>query len=436
MSKNKLIPELRFPEFENEGEWDEKRISELGDTINGLTGKSGDDFGNGRPYVTYKQVFDNSIIDFENCGKVQISSNENQNTLQKGDILFTTSSETPNEVGFASALLNEPEEPTYLNSFCFSLRPFNIEEIQPVFSRYLFHSPAYRKSVTTIAQGSTRYNISKGAFLNLKVAVPKPQEQQKIAACLSSLDELIAAHSQKLDLLKDHKKGLMQNLFPQEGEKVPKYRFKKFEKDGEWEVEVLGDVIKYFKGFAFQSIFYTSSGRRIIRVSDMGFDYIKNEENAIYINEGDAKQYEKWQLKKDDLIITTVGSKPPMYDSLVGRTIIVESKDENTLLNQNAVCLRANSKIEQGFLNTLSKKSEYVNFIETIIRGNANQGSIALEDLFKYNFLKPKNPKEQKKIASCLSSLDALITAQAEKIEQLKLHKKGLMQGLFPKLND
>lgn len=168
----------------------------------------------------------------------------------------------------------------------------------------------------------------------------------------------------------------------------------------------------------------------------MGFDFIKNEENAIYINEGTAIQYEKWQLKKDDLIITTVGSKPPMYDSLVGRTIIVESKDEDALLNQNAVCLRANSKITQGFLNTIFKKIEYVNFIESIIRGNANQGSIALEDLFKYKFLQPNNPKEQQKIASCLSSLDALITAQAEKIEHLKLHKKGLMQGLFPKIQD
>jgi type I restriction enzyme S subunit len=235
MSKDKLMPEVRFPEFDTEGEWYEKRISELGDTINGLTGKSGDDFGNGRPYVTYKQVFDNSIIVFDKCGKVQISINDNQNTLQKGDILFTTSSETPNEVGFASVLVEEPNEPTYLNSFCFSLRPFDIEEIQPQFSRYLFHSPTYRKSVTNIAQGSTRYNISKGAFLNLKIPLPKPQEQQKIASCLSSLDEAIAAHSQKLELLKEHKKGLMQNLFPQEGEKVPKYRFKEFENDGEWE---------------------------------------------------------------------------------------------------------------------------------------------------------------------------------------------------------
>ncbi|UTA67264.1 restriction endonuclease subunit S [Emticicia sp. 21SJ11W-3] len=125
-----------------------------------------------------------------------------------------------------------------------------------------------------------------------------------------------------------------------------------------------------------------------------------------------------------------------MYDSLVGRTIIVESKDENALLNQNAVCLRANSKISQEFLNTLFKKNEYVAFIESIIRGNANQGSIALEDLFKYKFFQPKNTEEQQKIASCFSALDELITAQAEKIEQLKQHKKGLMQGLFPKMND
>ncbi len=246
--KKKLIPELRFPQFENEGDWTQKKISELGETINGLTGKNGEDFGTGKSYVTYKQVFDNSIIDYQKCGKVEIDENENQNTLQKGDILFTTSSETPNEVGFASVLVDSPKEDIYLNSFCFALRPFELEKTQPQFSRYLFHSPLYRKSVTAIAQGSTRYNLSKGAFLNLKLPIPNNQEQQKIASCLSSLDYLIDAHSQKLDLLKEHKKGLMQNLFPQEGEKVPKFRFHEFKKDGVWIEKSLDEVATILKG--------------------------------------------------------------------------------------------------------------------------------------------------------------------------------------------
>lgn len=208
------VPKLRFKEFENSGEWEEKKISDLGETISGLTGKSKDDFGAGKPFVTYKQVFDNSEINFEQCERVQISDDENQTSLQQGDILFTTSSETPNEVGFASVLIDFPKEKTYLNSFCFALRPFNIEKTQPQFSRYLFHSPIYRRSVTAIAQGSTRYNISKGAFVEIQVPIPAPTEQQKIASCLSSLDELIAAQAEKIEQLKLHKKGLMQGLFP------------------------------------------------------------------------------------------------------------------------------------------------------------------------------------------------------------------------------
>jgi type I restriction enzyme S subunit len=212
--EGETVPKVRFPEFEDDGEWVEKKISDLGETISGLTGKSKDDFGAGKPFVTYKQVFDNSEINFEQCERVQISDDENQTSLQQGDILFTTSSETPNEVGFASVLIDFPKEKTYLNSFCFALRPFNIEKTQPQFSRYLFHSPIYRRSVTAIAQGSTRYNISKGAFVEIQVPIPAPTEQQKIASCLSSLDEVIEAQVAKIEQLKLHKKGLMQGLFP------------------------------------------------------------------------------------------------------------------------------------------------------------------------------------------------------------------------------
>jgi len=221
----------------------------------------------------------------------------------------------------------------------------------------------------------------------------------------------------------------MQELFPREGETQPRLRFPEFQDAPEWVEIDLGDVSSHFKGFAFKSKDYTTCGRRIVRVSDMGFDYIKDETSAIYIKE--AKPYEKWKLLKDDLIITTVGSKPPAYDSLVGRTIVVKSKDEGSLLNQNAVCLRANKNIEQGFLNIVFKREAYVSFIESVIRGNANQGSIALLDLFKYIIFKPK-PKEQQRIADCLTSLDELIAVQAQKLEALKTHKKGLMQQLFP----
>ncbi|MDR0863316.1 MAG: restriction endonuclease subunit S [Candidatus Symbiothrix sp.] len=211
----KMVPKLRFPEFRDAGEWEEKSLVNLGQTLSGLSGKSGDDFGTGKPFVTYMQVFSCAWIDFAKCAKVLIADNENQNTLQRGDILITTSSETPEEVGFASVLLDSPPEPLYLNSFCFAFRPDNLDMLIPEFSCYLFRSPIYRQAIKPLAQGVTRYNISKGGFLKLRLPIPKGQkEQQKIADCLSSIDDLISAQSQKLDTLKAHKKGLMQQLFP------------------------------------------------------------------------------------------------------------------------------------------------------------------------------------------------------------------------------
>ncbi len=218
-AEGKTLPKLRFPEFRDAGEWEEKLLSTLGQTISGLSGKSADDFGSGKPFVTYKQVFDNAWIDFDKCGRVKIEACERQNELQHGDILFTASSETPDEVGYASVILSLPPEPVYLNSFCFSFRPHCLQLFLPEFTRYLFHSPIYRKIITDLAQGSTRFNITKNSFLKLSLSIPpKKQEQQKIADCLSSIDELIALEARKIDALKTHKKGLMQQLFPSLGD--------------------------------------------------------------------------------------------------------------------------------------------------------------------------------------------------------------------------
>lgn len=193
-------------------DWEEKRVGELGKTISGLTGKTADDFGEGQPYVTYKQIFGASKIDLSECLRVAIGANENQNLLARGDVLFTTSSETPNEVGFASILLDEVQE-LYLNSFCFALRPHSTEALVPQFARYLFRSPDYRRKVFPLAQGSTRYNLAKTSFLKLRLGVPHPDEQRKIADALSALDDKIAVVSDQVKHMQTFKKGLLQQMF-------------------------------------------------------------------------------------------------------------------------------------------------------------------------------------------------------------------------------
>jgi len=435
--KQKIIPELRFPEFKNEGNWHEKKISELGETINGLTGKSGEDFGTGKPFVTYKQVFANSIIDFQKCGKVQIGKNENQNTLQHGDILFTTSSETPNEVGFASVLVDSPKEETYLNSFCFSIRPFNLKETQPQFSRYLFHSPIYRKAITALAQGSTRYNISKVAFLNLKLPIPKPLEQQKIASCLSSLDQVIEAHRQKLELLKNHKIGLIQNLFAQESERLPKWRFKEFK--GEWKGELLGDIytFKVTNSFTRDDLNYEIGSVKNIHYGDIHkkfatlFDIEREKVPFINPSVSIAKINPECYCTEGDIIFADASED--LKD--VGKSIEIVNLNNEKLLSgmHTLLAKQRETKLIVGFGGHLFRSNAIRIEIQKLAQGTKVLG-ISSGRLSNIKIWYPENKKEQEKIASCLSALDEIITVQTEEIEQLKRHKKGLMQGLFPKI--
>lgn len=210
-NKNSNVPELRFPEFQED--WQKRKLGDIGQTFNGLTGKTKEDFGIGKPYIQYTQIFENSKININDFGLVNVSDDENQKTAKYGDVFFTTSSETPTEVGYSSVLLNNIDE-LYLNSFCFGYRPNSLDELNPNFAQFLFRSADFRKRVVRLAQGSTRYNMSKVQLMKEVINIPSLQEQTKIATCLSSLDELITLQTQKINHLKTHKKGLMQQLFP------------------------------------------------------------------------------------------------------------------------------------------------------------------------------------------------------------------------------
>jgi type I restriction enzyme S subunit len=192
--------------------WEEKRLGDIGVTFNGLTGKTKENFGEGKPYIQYMQIFANSKIDITKCGFVQIGDNENQPCVQYGDVFFTTSSETPNEIGTCSVLLEIVEE-MYLNSFCFGFRPNSLEQFIPNFASYLFRNGIFRKKIIKLAQGSTRYNMSKVQLLKLKVLLPSKIEQKKIANYLSNIDNKIESVTKQITQTQTFKKGLLQQMF-------------------------------------------------------------------------------------------------------------------------------------------------------------------------------------------------------------------------------
>ena len=210
LMQNLLTAKVRFPEFQDE--WEEIKLGNLGKSYNGLIGKIAEDFQNGNSnFITYKNIFDNPKIDINIFEKVKIMEDEEQNLVKFGDIFFTISSETPNEVGISSVLLRECGI-LYLNSFCFGFRLSNFEILTPCFAVFYFRSDCFRKQIFKLAQGSTRFNISKIEVLNLTIKLPNFKEQQKIAEVLTACDDEINLLNLKLENLKKQKQGLMQKL--------------------------------------------------------------------------------------------------------------------------------------------------------------------------------------------------------------------------------
>ena len=207
VEQNRVVERSR-----NYPDWEEERLGDIGATYNGLNGKTADDFGEGVPYVTYKQIFDNSKVDITKFDYVRIVPGEKQSKVEYGDVFFTTSSETRLEVGFASVLLDEIEE-LYLNSFCFGYRINSHDEFFPKFARYLFRSEEFRRKIVKLGQGSTRYNMSKNEMKKLTIQIPVNEEQKKIAEFLLKIDNKIAYISTQINQTKQFKKGLLQQMF-------------------------------------------------------------------------------------------------------------------------------------------------------------------------------------------------------------------------------
>ena len=210
------VPNLRFPEFS--GEWEKTTLGKIGETFNGLTGKSGSDFGQGSPYITYKSIFDNSKIDLSRVEYVTITDAERkkqtQNEVQYGDIFFTTSSETPDEVGMTSVLLDEVKD-CYLNSFCFGYRLNSITDVLPEYMRFYLRSNTIRRRLFVLAQGSTRFNISKGEVMGLTIKLPGTAEQRKIAQLLTMIEDRIATQIKIIEDLKKLKSAIRAKVFKQ-----------------------------------------------------------------------------------------------------------------------------------------------------------------------------------------------------------------------------
>ncbi|MEZ7516089.1 restriction endonuclease subunit S [Flavobacterium frigidarium] len=364
---NTLIPEIRFPEFLNDGKWEENTFEELFK------------IGNGKDY----KHLGKGEIPVYGSGGYMLSVND---YLYDGESVCIGRKGTIDKPMFLKGKFWTVDTLFYSHSF---------KNCLPKYIHYVFQNINWLKH----NEAGGVPSLSKTNIYKIKTLVPQPNEQQKIASCLSSLDDLIAAHSQKLDFLKEHKKGLMQNLFPQEGETVPKYRFPEFVNDGEWVEKT------------FEELFVIGNGR--------DYKHLDKGKIPVYGSGGHMLFVNDYLYDGESTCIGRKGTiDKPMF--LSGKFWTVD-----TLFYTHS------------FKKCLPKFIYYV--FQNINWLNHNEAggipSLSKTNIYKIKTYLPK-PKEQKYLVDCISSLDNLITTQEEKIEQLKLHKKGLMQGLFPKIND
>lgn len=402
----KLVPKLRFPEFMKSDEWDEKSIVSIGEVITGNTPSKEDEHNWGGDFVWITaQDFKNKYITTSTL-KLTKQGKDKSRVIPENSVLVTC---------IASIGLNGINKVQCATNQQINAVVCNAEN----YFEFIYYAITYNNNRLKNLAGQTAVPIiNKSVFENFTVAIPKDQnEQQKIADCLSSLDDLITAENQILETLKAHKKGLMQNLFPAEGEAVPKLRFKEFENSGEWVEDVLGG-------------------------QDIGV--FINEK--ISTDEIQLESYVSTENLLPDYGGKTIASKLPSTGS------VTRFKQEDILLSNirpylkkvwfanidggasnDVIVIRAGSNIEPTFLSFILKNDDFINYIMKGAEGvKMPRGDKELIKEYPVSF--PKKT-EQLKIASCLSSLDEQIVMQNQKIEAYRLHKKGLMQNLFPNFN-
>ena len=205
-----LTGKTRLPGFS--GAWEMTRMGQIGSIYGGLSGKSKIDFGVGNArYVTFLGVLENIILDTCHTERVHVGSGESQNRVMKGDLLFNASSETPGDLAIG-AVMGEQLDNLYLNSFCFGFRIHDEKKHVPLFLAYFFRGSVGRAIMNALAQGATRYNMSKSQFLALELSIPSGDEQRAIASVLSDMDAEITALEQRREKTRAIKQGMMQQL--------------------------------------------------------------------------------------------------------------------------------------------------------------------------------------------------------------------------------
>ena len=408
----KKAPEIRFKGFTDD--WEQRKLGEVGETYTGLSGKSKDDFGHGSgKFITYMNVFSNPVASSNMTEAIEID--DSQNKVQFGDVLFTTSSETPDEVGMSSVWLENAEN-TYLNSFCFGYRPTT--EYNPYYLAYMLRSSSMRKKITFLAQGISRYNISKNKMMDIEMPIPSIDEQKQIGEYFRNLDNLITLHQRKHKKLLSVKKSMLEKMFPREGARVPEIRFEGFTDD--WEQRKLGDMVSFSKGSGYSKGDMKEDGTPIILYGRL---YTKYE---TIISEVDTFVDEKKGsvFSKGGEVIVPASGETAEDISIAS---VVEKS--GVLLGGDLNIITPPDEMDSAFLAISISNGKPHNDMAKMAQGKSVV-HLHNTDLEKIDLPYPSYD-EQRRISGFFSDLDNLITLHQRELDKLVNIKKSMLEKMF-----
>jgi type I restriction enzyme S subunit len=398
---NTRVPKLRFPEFRNTSVWEEKSIAKICDVLNSRRMPISSD---NREKGYYPYYGASGIVDYVK------------------DFIFDERLLLVGEDGAKWGAFEKTaftaEGKYWVNNHAHVLRTTTINDT-------LLENYLTMLDLTPFITGAAPPKLTLGKLKDIPIPIPPTEgEQQKIADCLSSIDELITAQTQKLDTLKTHKKGLMQQLFPAEGETVPKLRFPEFRDAGEWEEKKFGEICKFVRGP------FGGSLKKDIFVKD-GYA-VYEQTHAIhqtfdtfryYITKEKFNELKRFSVHPNDIIMSCSGT--------MGKFSIIPQESKSGVINQALLKLTVKKELNIEFIKTTLELPINQEKLLSQSAGGAIKNVVSVDQIKEIDLYIPAL-SEQKKIADCLASVDELIAAQVQKVEALKQHKKGLMQQLFP----
>lgn len=429
---NKISPILRFPKFRKGFDWNMDKFCDLFSILsNNTLSRSELSYGTGSVYnihygdvlIKFNEYLDVAKEDLPYINDKTKADKYKIAHLKDGDVVIADTAEDET-AGKCTEVTNVGDTIVVSGLHTIPCRPQ--KEFAQAYLGYYMNSTMFHDRLLPIMQGAKVTSIPKASLQNILLVYPQDlEEQQKIAECLSSIDEEISAMKEKVEQLKIHKKGLMQKLFPVVGKFVPECRFPEFKKDREWKEELLGYCYKLKGGYAFKSSMFQNEGIPIIRISNIPTD-------SLFIDLSDCIYYkeipndETFIINKGDLLLAMSGAT-------TGKTAIYK-QNKTAYLNQRVGVFKSIKNTNSYlFLCQWVKTYNYEKQLSRLLTAGA-QPNVSSNDIETLIFKYPQNTKEQQKIAECLSSMDELISLYENKVILMEQHKNGLMQRLFPKL--